>query len=48
MNVPDLLVVAALLLALVDEYQAEWRSKTGWAVILIAIALLWAVIERLH
>jgi len=38
---PDvLLIVVALLLALIDEFQAQGKSLTGWAVVFIAIALL--------
>jgi hypothetical protein len=36
-----LLYVIALVLAAVDEIQARGQSLTAWAVILIAIALLW-------
>ena len=35
------LLIAALLLALVDEVRARGQSLTGWAVVLIAFALLW-------
>lgn len=41
MSIPTILTVVALILALVDEFQAQGRSLTGWAVALIAIALLW-------
>ena len=41
MTIPDLLVIAALLLALVDEFRAAGRSLTGWAVVLVCISLLW-------
>lgn len=41
----DLLVVGliiALVLAAVDEVQAQGRSLLGWAVIVLAAALLWS------
>ena len=34
------LIVAALILALVDEFQSRGQSLTGWAVVLVCIALL--------
>jgi hypothetical protein len=34
------LLIAALVLALVDEFQAQGRSLVGWAVVLVCIALL--------
>ena len=41
MNAPDILVVVALILALVDEFRARGQSLTGWAVAFVCIALLW-------
>jgi hypothetical protein len=41
MNVPTILFAVALVLALVDEFQAQGKSLTGWAVAFIAIGLLW-------
>lgn len=41
MTVPTILIVVGLILALVDEFQAKGQSLVGWAVVLIAIALLW-------
>lgn len=41
MTVPTLLLIGALLLALVDEFQAQGRSLTGWAVVLVCLSLLW-------
>lgn len=35
------LILAALILALVDELQAHGRSLTGWAVVVLCVALLW-------
>jgi hypothetical protein len=40
-SVPTLLALVALILALVDEVQARGRSLTGWAVVALALALLW-------
>ena len=34
------LIIAALILALVDEFQAQGRSLVGWAVVFVCIALL--------
>jgi hypothetical protein len=33
--------LAALIVALVDEFIQHGRSLTGWAVVLLAIGLLW-------
>lgn len=33
--------VVALVLAVVDEFQAQGRSLLGWAVIALAVGLLW-------
>ncbi len=41
MTIPTILFVVALILALVDEFQAQGKSLTGWAVVMIAIGLLW-------
>jgi drug/metabolite transporter superfamily protein YnfA len=38
---PTALALVALILAAIDELQAQGRALTSWAVILIAIALLW-------
>ena len=35
-----ILIGAALVLALVDEFQHRGTSLTGWAVVLLSIALL--------
>jgi uncharacterized membrane protein YtjA (UPF0391 family) len=40
-NVPTILFIIALILALVDEFRAQGQSLTGWAVVFIAIGLLW-------
>jgi drug/metabolite transporter superfamily protein YnfA len=41
MSIPTILIIVGLLLALVDEFRARGQSLTGWAVVFIAIALLW-------
>ncbi|HKR50533.1 MAG TPA: hypothetical protein VJT72_13350 [Pseudonocardiaceae bacterium] len=41
MSIPDILILVALVLALVEEFQAQGRSLVGWAVVLVCIALLW-------
>lgn len=35
------LTIAALVLALIEEFNAGGRSLLGWAVVLICAALLW-------
>lgn len=35
------LFLVALILALVDEFRARGQSLTGWAVVAIALGLLW-------
>lgn len=39
--IPLALTIVALILALIDEFQAQGRSLVGWAVVALAIALLW-------
>jgi len=41
MGIPTILIVVALVLALIDEFRSRGQSLTGWAVVFIAIALLW-------
>jgi len=41
MSIPTVLFVVALILALIDEFRAEGKSLTGWAVVLVCIGLLW-------
>ena len=41
MSIPTILFVVALILALIDEFRAEGKSLTGWAVVLVCIGLLW-------
>jgi hypothetical protein len=40
-SVPTALVIAALVVALVDEVMTRGRSLLGWAVVLVCAALLW-------
>jgi hypothetical protein len=40
-TIPVVLFIVALILAAVDELRARGESLTAWAVILIAIGLLW-------
>lgn len=41
MSVPTILFIVALILALIDEFRARGQSLTGWAVVFIALGLLW-------
>ena len=41
MTIPTILVIVALVLALVDEFQANGKSLVGWAVVLVCLSLLW-------
>lgn len=41
MSVPIVLFIVALVLALVDELRARGQSLTAYAVILLAVGLLW-------
>lgn len=41
MNAPQMLIVVALILALVDEFRARGQSLSGWAIVFVCIALLW-------
>jgi len=41
MSIPTILIIGALLLALIEEFQAQGRSLIGWAVVLVCVALLW-------
>ncbi len=41
MSIPVLLFAIALILALIEEFQAQGRSLVGWAVVFIALGLLW-------
>lgn len=42
MNIPSILFIVALILALIDELRARGQSLVAWAAILIAIGLLWS------
>ena len=46
MTIPILLFIIALVLALIDEFQAQGRSLVGWAVVFIAVGLLWGQIPK--
>jgi uncharacterized membrane protein len=41
MTIPTILFIVALILAIIDEFRAQGQSLTAWAVILIALGLLW-------
>lgn len=41
MSLPVLLYVVALILALIDEFRAQGQSLTAWAVVFLAVGLLW-------
>ena len=41
MTIPTILFVVALVLALVEEFQAQGRSLLGWAVVFVCVGLLW-------
>ena len=44
MNVPTILAVVALVLAVITEVQAGGKSLLGWAVVCVAAALLWPLV----
>lgn len=41
MSIPVLLFAIGLVLALVEEFQAQGRSLVGWAVVAVCLGLLW-------
>ena len=41
MSIATILFLVALVLALVEEFQAQGRSLLGWAVVFVCIGLLW-------
>lgn len=41
MTIPTILLVAALILAFIDQFRAQGQSLTDWAVVFVCIALLW-------
>jgi len=43
MSIPTILFIVALILAIVEEFQAQGRSLLGWAVIIVCVGLLWGV-----
>ena len=43
MAFPTVFYLVALILALVEEFQAQGRSILGWAVVLVCIGLLWGL-----
>ena len=45
MTIPVVLYFVALMFAGIDEIQAQGRSLTAWAVIFIALGLLWGVLK---
>jgi drug/metabolite transporter superfamily protein YnfA len=40
-SAPTILTVIALVLAVVEQFNAQGRSLIAWAVILVCAALLW-------
>ena len=45
MSIPEILFIVALILALIEEFQASGRSLVGWAVALVCIGLLWGALR---
>ncbi len=45
MSVAVILYAVALILALVDEFQAQGKSLTAWAVAFVCIGLLWGNLQ---
>jgi hypothetical protein len=45
MSVPEILFIVALVLALIEEFQAQGRSLLGWAVVAVCIGLLWGALR---
>jgi hypothetical protein len=41
MSIATVLIVIGLVLALVDEFQAQGRSIIGWALVAVCLGLLW-------
>jgi hypothetical protein len=44
-NIPTVAFLVALILALIDEARARGESLVAWAVIAIAVGLLWGVLR---
>jgi hypothetical protein len=40
-NIPTILFIVALILAIIEEFRVQGQSLVSWAVILIALGLLW-------
>jgi hypothetical protein len=40
-TIPTLLVIGALILALIEEWNEQGRSILAWAVVLVCLSLLW-------
>ena len=40
-NVPEILFIVALILAVIEQFRAQGQSLIAWAVILVAVGLLW-------
>ena len=45
MSVSTILFVVALVLGIIDEFQAQGRSLLGWAVVAVAVGLLWGALR---
>ena len=45
MSIATILFAVALILALVDEFQTQGKSLVAWAVVFIAIGLLWGHLQ---
>jgi hypothetical protein len=45
MNVPDILFIVALILAVIEQIRARGQSLVIWAVILICVGLLWGLLR---
>jgi hypothetical protein len=45
MSVPEILFIVALVLALIEEFQAQGRSLLGWAVVAVCVGLLWGALR---
>jgi hypothetical protein len=45
MSVPEILFIVALVLALIEEFQAAGRSLLGWAVVAVCVGLLWGALR---
>lgn len=44
MSIPTVLFAVAFILAAIDLFRSRGQPLTGWAVVLIAIGLLWGLI----